>query len=144
MVMRRDGLITAFFALTLPLVLASSLWAAGQGEEAVLGKLIEVRTGQILAQPGNTLTPAQAKSQATTEITNERNQQHMGLGEIAHGLGTTVGALRGASGAGGNSSGVNAAGVNAGGNGGGHGGGNGGGNGHGEGHGGGGGGGGKK
>src|SRR5262245_9950919 len=136
MVMRRDGLITAFLALTLPLVLASSLWAAGQGEEAVLGKLIEVRTGQILAQPGNTLTPAQAKSQATTEITNERNKQHMGLGEIAHGMGTTVGGLRGDSGAGGNSSSVNDAEGNAGGNGSG--------NGHGEGHGGGGGGGGKK
>jgi hypothetical protein len=130
--MHRNRLITGFLVLTLSIVSASTAWAVGAGETEILDKLIRVRTNQILAQPGNTLTPAQAMTQATNEITHERNQQHMGLGEIARSLGTTVGALGGASGAGGQSD-AHAAGANAGGNGAGNG------HGGGEGHGGGGG-----
>jgi len=71
---------------------AQNSW--GFGETLIADRLAQLIANRLLAQPGNTLTPAQALAQATAQVTAER-QQHMGFGRIARVNGVTVGGLMG-------------------------------------------------
>ena len=122
MMRHRNRLITGLLVLTLPVALAAPSWAAdktpGKGEALIQERLIQVRTNQLLTENPK-LSLSAARTMATNEITMDRNQKNMGWGEIAHSLGTTVGALGGASGRGAGQGEAHAASANAGGTGGG-------------------------